>query len=155
MNNERQKLEAMFEKYKKSTPVVIPRWTTNPDITFIDIDTQILKKGFIIYEAPFDDVWQGIHDPSIYDANTIWSVVKHDKHKIAGVIEHWENNKPLNPPYFVKHGTKDLALVADGKHRLTVAKYMGCERFPFIVGVDAVEWVKKAIPSAVELSRSS
>lgn len=40
---------------------------------------------------------------------------------------------PLSPLFFVKHGTKDMALVADGKHRLTAARYMGCKDIPFMV----------------------
>ncbi|ALZ75393.1 ParB N-terminal domain-containing protein [Rheinheimera sp. F8] len=140
--------DELISTYKKSTPNVTPIWDSTPhSIQFNDISDEILKAGIDIYTASHSDVWCGIYQPKIYDKGTLWQDI-HDSGKIARVIEAWENKKALSPLFFVKHGSKDMALVADGKHRLTVARHMGCDYIPFMVQTDKSDWVSRAIPSA-------
>jgi hypothetical protein len=144
-------MEELVKAYKKNTPKVTPIWDTTPNsIQFNDISDEILGSGMDIYSAPYDDVWNGIYEPEIYDKDTLWKNL-HDNEKIARVIEAWQSNKALSPLFFVKHGGKDMALVADGKHRLIVARYMGCKNIPFMVESSNSSWVKCAIPSAKKI----
>ncbi|WP_075173749.1 ParB N-terminal domain-containing protein [Neptunomonas phycophila] len=144
-------VDKLVRAYKNSTPKVTPIWDATPNsITFNDISNEILQSGMDIYTASFDDVWAGIFEPEIYDKDTLWKTI-HDSRKIARVIEAWENKQALSPLFFVKHGSKDLALVADGKHRLTVARCMGCENIPFMVQSNTSSWLKNAIPSAEKI----
>jgi len=141
----------LVDIYKKSTPNVTPIWdATAKSIQFNDINHEILGAGIDIYTAPHQDVWSGIYKPEIYDKDTLWQSV-HDSGKIARVIDAWESGIALSPLFFVKHGSRDMALVADGKHRLTVARYMGCENIPFMVQSNKSAWVKSAIPSASKI----
>lgn len=153
-NKVREELERMDElvkAYKRVTPKVAPIWdTASSSIQFNDISHEILEIGMDIYTAPYDDVWKGIYDPGIYEKDTLWENI-HDSGKIARVIDAWRNNKALSPLFFVKHVCKDMALVADGKHRLTVARYMGCKNIPFMVQSNESSWVKNAIPSAQKI----
>jgi hypothetical protein len=151
LSEESKLMDKLVRAYKKSTPKVPPIWdTTSNSITFNNISKEILKSGMDIYTASYDDVWAGIFKPEIYDKDTLWKKV-HDSRKIAQVIEAWENKQALSPLFFVKHGSKDLALVADGKHRLTVARYMGCINIPFMVQSNTSSWLKNAIPSAKKI----
>jgi hypothetical protein len=59
---------------------------------------------------------------------------------------------PLSPLFLVKHGTKDLGLVSDGKHRLTVSRAIGALQVPFMVGSADKGWVEKAFPGAILIS---
>ncbi|WP_304182768.1 hypothetical protein [Pseudoalteromonas prydzensis] len=144
-------MDELVLAYKSSTPKVNPIWDISSNsINFNDISKEILDSGMEIYTASYDEVWAGIFEPSIYDKDTLWKNV-HDSRKIARAIKAWEEKKALSPLFFVKHGSKDLALVADGKHRLTVARYMGCNNIPFMIQSSASSWLKKAIPSAIKI----
>lgn len=146
-----KKIDDLVKYYKEDTPRVIPIWdVTAESIHFNDINQEIIDSGVDIYTASYDDVWYGIFEPEIYDKDTLWKNI-HDCGKIARVIQAWANNRALSPLFFVKHGSKDLALVADGKHRLTVARYMGCKNIPFMVQANKSCWVKSAIPSAKKI----
>ena len=126
-------MDDFVEKYKSRTPFVIPVWEmSEKSIRHNDICGETLDSGMNLYTAPFDSVWSGIYEPSIYDSGTLWENI-HDSRKIARVINHWKNGQALAPIFLIKHGSKNLALVADGKHRLTVARYMGCDQIPFMV----------------------
>lgn len=144
-------LNALVKQYKKQTPIVTPKWDTSTTSTKQnDICETIIASGLILYVAPFEDVWSGIFDPAVYDKDTLWKK-SHDNRKIARVINHWQNNRALSPIFLVKHGSKSLGLVADGKHRLTVARYMCSESMPFMVPVCSCQWVSVAIPTATKL----
>lgn len=150
-----QQLDTLVKQFKQHTPHVQPIWDlTINSVAQNDICSEIVKSGLIILSAPFDDVWAGIYEPSIYDSDTLWHQC-HDRNKIAMVIDHWARGDALSPIFLVKHGREDLGLVADGKHRLTVARYMGCNSLPFIVSIPNSQWVMQAIPSAVELARTT
>lgn len=143
-----KRTDELVKRYMKDTPIVTPLWdASKQSIDCNDINSESKKIGLVIYEAPFEEVWSGIYDPSIYDGNTLWNQ-SHQRSKIARVIENWENNKPLSPIFLCKHGTQPLALVADGKHRLTVARCMGCTNIPFMVLLPNCEWIHQAIPSS-------
>lgn len=147
----REELELQNElvmTYMSNTPQVQPRWDTSPQsVSFNDIDDSIVEQGVDIYCAPFEHVWNGIYEPGIYDKNTLWEDV-HDPRKIAKIIDAWKHGTALSPMFLVKHGSRAMALVADGKHRLTVARYMGSESIPFMVSSYSSDWLQTAIPSA-------
>jgi hypothetical protein len=146
-----RKMDALVKKYKMHTPCVIPVWDrSEQSINHNEICEPIIDSGLVLYTAPFDAVWAGIYDPSVYESDTLWSDI-HDSKKIARVIEHWSNGQALSPIFLVKHGSKNLGLVADGKHRLMVARYMGCDEIPFMVERANSEWVSIAIPSATKI----
>lgn len=141
-------LDELVAIYMSNTPQVQPRWDTSPQsVSFNDIDDSIVEKGIDIYCAPFENVWNGIYEPGIYDKDTLWDDV-HDPRKIAKVIDQWKHGTALSPLFLVKHGSRAMALVADGKHRLTVARYMGSDVIPFMVPSDSSGWLQTAIPSA-------
>jgi len=147
-------MNALVKKYKKQTPTVTPIWDlSESSIAHNNICTETIESGLILFIAPFADVWSGIYEPSIYDRETLWKKI-HDNTKIARIIEHWNNNQKLSPIFLVKHGRKELGLVADGKHRLTVARYMDCDYMPFMVPSSDSGWVSVAIPSATKYNNS-
>lgn len=115
-----ESLEELVMTYRSNTPKVEPRWDTSPQsVSFNDIDDSIVEKGIDIYWAPFEQVWNGIYESEVYDKDTIWKD-DHDPRKIAKIIDAWKHGKALSPIFLVKHGSRAIALVADGKHRLTV-----------------------------------
>jgi len=148
MSEERLRVEALIKKYRKTMPQITAQWDTSATaVNYNDIDLESLKDGVSIYLCSMTDLWQGIYDPAIYDSNTLWSRV-HDRSKIAKVIEAWESGQALSSIFLVKHGSKDLALVADGKHRLTVSRAIQAIEMPFMVLGDGPAWVSKAFPGA-------
>lgn len=141
--------EELIERLKADTPHVQPMWDKSPgSVQFNDINEDFLAEGIVLYSAGMTDVWNGLFRPSIYDANTLWSEL-HCNRKIARVIRCWQSSRSLSPMFLVKHGAENLGLVADGKHRLTVARYMTCNELPFMVPKSQVAWVKSAMPNAV------
>ncbi len=142
------RLDKLVRIYRKETPQVNPLWDTTVD--FNDINSSIIESGIEIYTAPFKDVWEGIYKPEIYDKDTLWDNI-HDKRKVAKIIELWGAKKSLSPLFFVKHGKLSKALVADGKHRFTVARYMDCKKIPFMVQSNTSNWLLDAIPSAKKI----
>lgn len=139
----------LAKKYKKKMPNMAPRWDTDPtSIAFNDICTSITSSGISIYNCNMDELWSGLFDPSIYEAETLWKNV-HDSGKIAGVIDAWVNGTALSPIFLVKHKVHERGLVADGKHRLTVSRAIGAIEVPFMVETIKAAWVSRAFPSAV------
>ncbi|CAD5264508.1 MULTISPECIES: hypothetical protein [Halomonadaceae] len=144
-------IDELVKTYKENTPLVLPLWDeTKRSIEFNNINSSIVEAGIDIYTAPFTDLWNGIYQPDIYDKETLWECV-HDERKIAKVIKAWSCRIPLSPIFLVKHGLCSKGVVADGKHRLTVARYMGCESIPFMVSSSSSDWLEIAIPSAKKL----
>lgn len=142
--------QELLDQLQTNTPMVRPIWDKSPaSVQFNHINPDILKDGLLLYSASLEDVWKRLYKPNIYDADTLWTDI-HCKRKIALVISAWESKKPLSPPFFVKHGSESLGLVADGKHRLTVARYMSAQELPFLIPKSESEWVRLAIPNAVE-----
>lgn len=147
-----EQISQLVKRYKKQTPKVNPFWdVTKNSIEYNDINDSIIDAGLEIYIAPFGDVWAGIYEPGIYDCDTLWKSNVHNPQKIAKVIYAWGEGQLLSPIFLVKHESQSMALVADGKHRLTVARYMGCECIPFMVQANCNEWVLIAIPSAKKI----
>ena len=148
--------QELIKGFRSNTPLVCPLWDKSKAAVEInDISDEIKTAGLLLYSAPFVDVWQGLYEPFVYDGDTLWNS-SHDNRKVARVIEAWQNKRPLSPPFFVKHPIKPMGLIADGKHRLTVAKYMAelepvyfTAALPFWVKNDEVEWVTKSIPKAI------
>jgi len=146
---------SLVQKYRKHTPQVTPLWDrTEASVQHNDIDQSIVRSGLTIFTADAQAVWAGLWEPSIYDADTLWKNL-HDKDKIARVIEAWEARNTLSPIFLIKHGGENLGLVADGKHRLTVARFMGSAELPFMLQTSDSDWVRIAIPTARELLRTS
>lgn len=141
--------QELIERLQAHTPHVQPLWDKSPgSVRFNDVNDDLLAEGMVLYVAGMTDVWNGLFKPSIYDANTLWGDL-HCSRKIALVINSWETGQPLSPIVLVKHGTENLGLVADGKHRLTVARYMACNELPFMVPKSQSSWVQDAVPNAV------
>jgi hypothetical protein len=154
IQNESERTGKLVKKYKKSMPEVSPKWDCSASsVSFNGICDLIVASGITIFEAPFVDVWGGIYKPDIYAGKTMWDSKLHDSDKIAKVIEAWELGADLSPIFLVRHLTKDIGLVADGKHRLTVSHYLrqSCGTLPFMVETDKSSWVKIAIPSATQI----
>lgn len=129
----RAAVAAVVKRLKAHTPRVSPTWDMSsraPDHN--DVDENLLAHGLALYTAPLDDIWAGLYDPSVYEADTLWADI-HDDNKIGGVILAWEQGRPLSPPMFVRYDHLPEAYVADGKHRLTVARYMEAQTVPFLV----------------------
>jgi hypothetical protein len=141
----------LVSRYKSNMPVIRAQWeTTERSIQFNEIDEKIVSEGLSIYACSCEALWSGIYEPEIYDTNTLWSEC-HDARKIAKVIEAWAANVALSPIFLVKHGTLDLGLVADGKHRLTVSRAIRAIEVPFMVAKTAEAWVRTAIPTAMRV----
>jgi hypothetical protein len=150
--NQHKHINELVARYQVDMPTISAMWDLSKDaVSFNDISEKILADGVSIYSCEMDSLWRGLFDPRIYDANTIWGR-NHSKHKIAKVIEAWENAMSLSPLFLVKHGTKDLGLVSDGKHRLTVSRAIGALQVPFMVGSADKGWVEKAFPGAILIS---
>lgn len=148
MSEERLRVEALVKKYRKTMPQITAQWDTSATaVDQNDIHADCLKDGVSLYSCSMDELWSGIYEPAIYDANTLWSD-DHEPRKIAKVIEAWESGQALSSIFLVKHGSKDLALVADGKHRLTVSRAIQAIEMPFMVLGDGPAWVSKAFPGA-------
>lgn len=144
---ELDRIDRLILQYKKKTPDIESHWDVTPQsIAFNDINDKIASAGICIYECDSDALWSGLYEPGIYEAHTLWKEV-HDKRKIAKVIEAWSLKTALSPVFLVKHGALDLGLVADGKHRLTVARAIGATQIPFMAAKGSA-WVDHAIPSA-------
>lgn len=147
-HEERLRVEALVEKYRKNIPPITAQWDTSASaVDHNDIHADCLKEGVSVYSCSMDELWQGIFDPAIYDANTLWSD-DHEPRKIAKVIEAWASGQALSPILLAKHLSKDLAVVPDGKHRLTVSRAIQAVEMPFMVLGDGPAWVSKAFPSA-------
>jgi len=145
---EHQRIENLVKKYRALMPTIESHWDLTANaIQHNDIQPEVIDAGINIYTCSMTDFWQGIYEPSIYEGNTLWSN-KHDRRKIARVIESWEAGLKLSPVYLVKHLTKDFGLIADGKHRLTVARYIKATDFPFMVKTLDSGWVSKVFPAA-------
>lgn len=141
-------LKDLICKYKAQLPEIVAVWDQTPEsIKFNDIEA---AEAAHVYCATMADLWSGIYRPDVYDADTLWSE-EHDSNKIAKVIEAWENKIPLSPIYLVRHGVKNLALVADGKHRLTVSRAINAGNVCFMVLAKDSAWVSEAFPNAKPL----
>ena len=142
-------MDTLIKKYKKNLPKIEACWDLSDEaIDHNDINSDIKKRGLIIYSCRLDCLFKGIYRPQIYYANTLWR--KHNNTKIAKVIYAWEQKKNLSPIFFVKHGKEDLALVADGKHRLTVSAAIAAQEIYFMVSRTDTIWVEKAFPNAIK-----
>jgi hypothetical protein len=151
--NERKRLEALTARYRAELPNIQPQWDLRLEaVQYNDINEAILASGMSVYRCSMNDLWSGIYDPSVYEANTIWRPL-HAEHKIIRVIEAWEMGVSLSPLFLVKHGTLNLGLVADGKHRLTVCRAIRALEVPFMVGSADEEWVERAIPGSVKIDQ--
>lgn len=147
-HEERLRVEALVGKYQQNMPQITAQWDRSASaVEHNDINSECLMDGVSLYSCSMADLWQGIYEPAIYDANTLWSD-DHEPRKIAKVIEAWESGQALSSIFLVKHGSKDLALVADGKHRLTVSRAIQAIEMPFMVLGDGPAWVSKAFPGA-------
>jgi hypothetical protein len=145
---ERQRIDALVEKYKNQFPNINACWDTSiQSIGHNNIREDIVLGGMAIFDCDMNTLWNGLYDPSIYAGSTIWSK-EHDSDKIARVIENWEKSVPLSPIFLVNHETYRKGLVADGKHRLTVSHAISATDMPFMVSVKDVAWAKKCFPSA-------
>jgi hypothetical protein len=139
------RLKDLICKYKAQMPEIEAVWDqTVGSIKFNDIEA---SEPVHVYCVAMAELWSGIYKPDVYDAETLWSD-NHDSRKIVKVIESWENKIPLSPIYLVRHGTKSLALVADGKHRLTVARSIHADDMCFMVLARESGWVVEAFPNA-------
>ena len=146
---ENRRVYELVSRYQADMPTISAQWDLSLDaVRFNDISQEILADGISVYSCDMETLCRGLFDPSVYDAKTIWGPY-HSKCKIAKVIEAWEKEKPLSPLFLVKHGTKDLGLVADGKHRLTVSRAIGAMQVPFMVCSANRDWVRTAFPDAV------
>lgn len=147
-NEERLRVEALVEKYQQNMPQITAQWDRSASaVDHNDIHADYLKDGVSIYACSMSDLWQGIFEPAIYDANTLWSD-DHEPRKIAKVIEAWESGQVLSPILLAKHLSKNLAVVPDGKHRLTVSRAIEAVDMLFMVLGDDPAWVSKAFPGA-------
>ena len=149
-------IDYLLKKHKNNFPNDIsPIWDLSPySINHNNFKQSLIDSGLSIYVAKFSDFWSGLVNPNAYSKDTLWDNNSHNDWKIAQVIEHWENKEKLSPIYLVKHGSKNLAVVADGKHRLTVSHYCldgSNESFPFLVETDNCEWLHQAIPTAKKI----
>lgn len=143
------RLDELVSRYKKEMPDLVPKWDTSPaSISFNDINADITASGPNIYICKMEELWAGLYEPSIYEANTLWKKV-HDSAKIATVIDAWSKGEPLSPIFLVKHLSLDQGLVADGKHRLTVSRAIHASEVPFMVEATNAAWVSRAFPSAL------
>ncbi len=148
MTEERLRVEALIKKYRKTMPQITAQWDTSSiAVDHNDIHPDCLKDGVSLYYCSMDELWSGIYEPAIYDANTLWSK-KHDRNKIAKVIEAWESGKALSPILIAQRGSTPFAVVPDGKHRLTVSRAIQEVEMPFMVLGDGPAWVSKAFPGA-------
>lgn len=108
---------------------------------------QLFRRYAYIYFAPFQDVWDGLFDPWVYEKATLWDRKRHDPDKITRVIESWIKGDNLSPIFLVKHGSKSLALLGDGNHRLTVARAINYQgNMPFMVQSGKSEWCMMPYP---------
>lgn len=145
---EHARVDELVIKYRKKMPEISAQWDISANsVDHNDIHSDLLKEEISIFACSMADLWQGIFDPAIYDANTLWSKT-HDSGKIAKVIEAWESDQSLSPILLSKHLAKDLAVVSDGKHRLTVSRAIRAVDMPFMVLGDSPTWVSKAFPGA-------
>ena len=143
------RLDELVSIYKKEMPDIVPKWDTSPaSISFNDISEDIKASGLSIYVCKMEELWGGLYEPSIYEANTIWKKV-HDSAKIARVIDAWSKSEPLSPLFLVKHLNFDQGLVADGKHRLTVSRAIHASEVPFMVEATKAAWIFRAFPTAL------
>ena len=141
--------EKLIRKYKNKMPAIVPKWDASPaSISFNDIHQEILSSGLSIYNCQMGELWAGLHDPELFESNTLWSNI-HDQTKIAHVIDDWVQDTALSPIFLVKHGSLDKGLVSDGNHRLTVARAIGASEVPFMVETAKAAWVSRAFPTAV------
>ncbi|EGQ8444201.1 hypothetical protein GTW15_14600 [Vibrio cholerae] len=151
-----QQEQELITAYKNNRVIVSPTWDTSDNcLAFNDISRDLIQAGIYLYEAKISEVFAGIYKSSIYEGHTLWDTM-HSNTKIAKVIDNWVNGCPLSPPFFVKHLRLDLALVADGKHRLTVSHAMLSSTntiIPFLVPADAVNWITQAMPNATFVKR--
>ena len=146
------RLDELVTRYKKDMPDIVPKWDTSPaSISFNDINEDIRTSGLRIYMCEMKELWNGLYQPSIYEACTLWKTV-HDSTKIAKVIDTWSKGEPLSPIFLVKHQMLGQGLVADGKHRLTVSRAIHASEVPFMVEATNAAWVSRAFPSAIYIN---
>jgi len=146
---ERERIEKLIAEYQLCLPPIAAHWDmTATSLSYNDINQEILSKGMKIYSCSNEALWTGLFKPDVYEANTLWDKSLHEQRKIAGVIEAWAKKAPLSPLFLVKHGKEHLGLVADGKHRLTVARSINAPIVPFMVQAGSEYWVSLAFPSA-------
>lgn len=141
----------LVQKYESDLPEISAFWDTGEtSVQFNNIDKRITENGVAIYTCAAGDLWNGLFEPEIYDTNTLWDRDLHNKRKIAKVIDAWNQRQALSPLFLVEHGGDlNLGLVADGKHRLTVARAIESAMIPFMVEEENSQWVRLAFPTAV------
>jgi hypothetical protein len=147
----RNKMNNLINKYKHQAPNVNPFWDLTAEaINYNDISAEIINSGLVLYKASMNDIWCYIYDSSVYEGNTLWFDT-HNNTKIANVINCWERCSNLSPIFFRKHITKDFLLVADGRHRLTVARYMDFRDIYFYLESSNCKWLTCVLPTAIQL----
>ncbi len=150
---DRERINALIRQYRQNLPPISALWDTSEgSIQHNDIKSEILRGGLAIYTCGMDELWDGLFEPAIWEADTLWKDV-HESSKIAKVIEAWSSGQELSPIYLVKYdGEPALGLIGDGNHRFTVARAIGAPSVAFMVAVSDVGWVEKTFPSARKLS---
>ncbi len=146
---ENERIDVLIKRFKLKLPNTSPVWDrSSAAVHFNDIGSPYIQAGLAIYDVTMQDLWQGLYEPCIYEKDTIWSKEAHDIRKIALVLEAWEANRALSPIFLIRMKPNNLALVADGKHRLTVSRALQAESMVVMVSLNDEAWLGQLMPSA-------
>jgi hypothetical protein len=147
------RINGLVRRYKDDMPAITAHWDVSEDsVRFNEIPEGVEDDRITVFECGMEGFWAGLFDPSVYEADTLWTT-GHWDNKIAKVIEAWEKRQKLSPVFLIRYGDEgDLAFVSDGKHRLTVARAIRAASVPFMVGMNDVAWAEETFPSARKLS---
>jgi len=102
---------------------------------------------FLIRDVPVSSIlvnlWginAHIFNPSLSTCNNILKA-----HKLRGIIEHWRNAERLLPPSICYSDHIDKIDIADGTHRLHLARFLGAKAIPILVRFTVAEPVLKLL----------
>jgi hypothetical protein len=152
---ENLRVKKLINRYKSSGIIVTPCWNRCLEAqSFNDTCTELTSNGVLLYEDSTDDIFKKIDLANIFEANTLWCDRTHCLRKISKIIEFWENEEDLAPPFFIrKEGGSniDSILLQDGKHRVTVARAMNAKTIPFFIKKEDKTWIETILPNAKKL----
>ena len=146
------RLSELVNRYKLEIPPIRAIWDTSPEsLEFCSInpDCPEVQNGVTIYTCSREDLFNGFksNHAQVHRGKIMWGNKKNN-HKIAMVIEAWEQGRKISPVFILKTSGRRKPQVVDGHHRLTVAEKIEAPTIPIVVQGLKPSWVKKAFKTA-------
>jgi hypothetical protein len=100
------------------------------------VDANLLDQGYTIFPVVnFDKLLDSFYanQGSFINDKKITKRHAFVDNQLCRIIEHWQNEEPLIPPFIIFNKDLGKNWPLDGKHRMKIAYYLGLKKIPIIV----------------------